>query len=144
MPMILDEFQRQAVEFDITPKASQQIIDALKKEGLLQGKEKELEGLFDADFCEHFSIDVGYYLEGLSGEIGEILNKHKKLQRDGDGTVTKAFVKEVESELGDALWYFALIAEKLGLWLSDIAKGNIKKLSIRKKRGTLKGSGGNR
>lgn len=42
------------------------------------------------------------------------------------------------------LWYVAGLADTLGYKLSDVAGGNVDKLSSRKERGVLKGSGDNR
>ena len=50
----------------------------------------------------------------------------------------------IAKELGDCLWYFAQLATDLGVSLDVIARGNIAKLSSRKERGVLGGSGDNR
>jgi len=76
---------------------------------------------------------------GLVGEAGEVAEKVKKWLRDG--YIEK---EEVAKELGDVLWYLAVLSRDLGYPLSDIARMNLDKLSSRKKRGKLKGSGDNR
>lgn len=88
--------------------------------------------------------DEVYPYLGLSGEVGELLNKYKKILRDGNNIITDEFINDASYELGDILWYLAQIASDLDLSLDKIAKNNIKKLQDRKARGKLKGSGDNR
>lgn len=76
---------------------------------------------------------------GMAGEAGEVCNKIKKWIRDGD-----LDHHEVAKELGDVLWYVAMLASDLEYDLSEIAQMNIWKLNGREKRGTLKGSGDDR
>ena len=76
---------------------------------------------------------------GLCGEAGEVAEKVKKQIRDG------VFNRhDVAKELGDVLWYLANTANDLGYTLEDIAKLNIDKLTGRKDRNVIKGSGDNR
>ena len=84
---------------------------------------------------------LAYLTLGLSGEAGEIANKAKKLIRDGDNPDKR---EEIGKELGDVCWYLAVLAEELGMNLGKIMEDNIEKLSSRKQRGTLGGSGDNR
>ena len=58
----------------------------------------------------------------------------------------KIFRSEVEiaSELGDVLWYCAMLADYLDTNLGKIMEDNIDKLQSRKSRGTLGGSGDRR
>ncbi|MEK7620253.1 MAG: nucleoside triphosphate pyrophosphohydrolase family protein [Patescibacteria group bacterium] len=81
---------------------------------------------------------------GLGGEVGEVLNKVKKVMRDHGGTVTDEYRETLRSELGDVLWYVSALAGELNLNLDDIAQANIEKLFSRKERGTLVGDGDNR
>lgn len=87
---------------------------------------------------------ISYAALGLAGEAGEVANQVKKIIRDDGGTPTRERKAAIAKELGDGLWYFAEVATKLGLQLSDIAKANLKKLYDRKDRGTLQGDGDNR
>ena len=91
------------------------------------------------------NVVVGCYpFLGLSGEVGEVSEKIKKLIRDKGGIVDEDFLKSLEKELGDVLWYLNAIAKDFGLNLSYIASKNIEKLQDRKSRGTIQGSGDNR
>ena len=81
---------------------------------------------------------------GLAGEAGEIANKMKKVMRDKENKLDEDTKKDMEQELGDILWYVAQVATELDLSLGNIAEKNIEKLSSRKDRGVLGGSGDNR
>jgi NTP pyrophosphatase (non-canonical NTP hydrolase) len=84
----------------------------------------------------------GYYpAMGLAGEVGEVLNKMKKVMRDDGGVVTDARKEDLKSELGDVLWYMSALADELKITLEDVALSNIQKLKGRQERGTLTGSG---
>lgn len=64
-------------------------------------------------------------LLGLAGEVGALASEWKKRRRDQTGY--RAFTEEVREELGDAMWYMAILAERAGLTLSDIAQANLDK-----------------
>lgn len=83
--------------------------------------------------------ELSYLALGLGGESGEVLEKTKKLIRDG-----KFDKHEVAKELGDVLWYLTSYATAIGYDLSEIARMNVSKLSSRKERNVLSGSGDNR
>lgn len=85
-----------------------------------------------------------YPVIGLVGEAGEVSEKIKKLFRDDGGILTKEKSIEIAKELGDVMWYVAQISTELKLKLSDVAKMNLEKLSSRKERNKLHGSGDNR
>ena len=81
---------------------------------------------------------------GLVGESGEIAEKFKKWVRDLDSDETRIDRDDVAKELGDVLWYVAVLADYLDLSLDDIGQANIAKLASRQQRGVLGGSGDNR
>lgn len=85
-------------------------------------------------------VRILYPALGLAGEVGEVLNKIKKHYRDGVPLDREA----LKAELGDVLWYVAVLAEDLDISLEMAAQDNLAKLQSRKSRGTLQGSGDNR
>jgi len=86
-----------------------------------------------------------YLALGLTSEAGEVAGKVKKLIRDGEDVEGFEMKKmAIASEVGDVLWYCAMLAKEVGVPLNDIMKDNLKKLYGRKVRGTLHGSGDNR
>ncbi len=86
-----------------------------------------------------------YLTLGLTGEAGEIANKVKKFIRDG-ATKDEYLAKRIEIgyEIGDVLWYCAVLAEELEMNLGHIMENNLEKLADRHKRGKISGSGDNR
>jgi len=86
-----------------------------------------------------------YLALGLTSEAGEVAGKVKKLIRDGEDVEGYDMKKiAIASEVGDVLWYCALMAKEVGIPLNTIMQMNLEKLHSRKERGTLKGSGDNR
>jgi len=65
---------------------------------------------------------------GLTGEAGEVANKVKKIIRDGSNKNDDSMVSEIKSEIGDCLWYIAVLADDIGCKLSDIGNINLIKL----------------
>ena len=51
---------------------------------------------------------------------------------------------DIAKELGDVLWYVAVLADYLDLSLDDIATANLAKLACRQGRGVLGGTGDDR
>lgn len=61
-------------------------------------------------------------LLGLAGEAGSVVSAYKKGLRDAPARrLTKA---ELREELGDLLWYVAVVASQWGLDLEDVAAAN--------------------
>ena len=86
-----------------------------------------------------------YLALGMTSEAGEVAGKVKKLIRDGEDVEGFEMKKlAIASEIGDVLWYCAMMAKEVGVPLNDIMKENLKKLHGRKERGTLSGSGDER
>ena len=81
---------------------------------------------------------------GLTGEAGEVANKVKKIIRDGSDSKDEKLVSEIKAEIGDCLWYIAVLADDFNIKLSDIASTNIEKLANRQKNNTIHGSGDDR
>ena len=84
---------------------------------------------------------INYTVLGLLGEAGELANDWKKAVRDGDYALAK---EKMRFELGDVLWYVALLANELGMDLNQVANANLEKLQDRKSRNVLRGSGDKR
>ena len=86
-----------------------------------------------------------YLTLGLCGEAGEIANKVKKLIRDGadiEGYNDK--LNQIGAELGDVLWYCAMLAKEVDMNLGSVMEGNLSKLADRKARNKLGGDGDDR
>lgn len=114
--------------------------------------------------CTESSNNDTYALFGLMAEVGELADKVAKgvrkelIQIDDnfiyegrnavvDATTTLEYVEFEEGmkkELGDVLWFVALIAKMTGLSLEDVAQLNLSKLADRAKRGVIVGEGDNR
>jgi NTP pyrophosphatase (non-canonical NTP hydrolase) len=81
---------------------------------------------------------------GLVGESGEVAEKFKKWVRDADSDEARIDRADIAKELGDVLWYLAVLADHLDLSLDEVAAGNLAKLASRQRRGVLGGAGDNR
>lgn len=90
------------------------------------------------------TVQILYCALGLAGEAGEVANKVKKLYRDDRGELTEQRRAEIADELGDCLWYIAMLALELDTRLSDIAARNLAKLRQRRIGGSLHGDGDKR
>ena len=101
-------------------------------------------------FCKTTAIypdttKLMYPALGLTGEAGEIANKVKKLIRDGaDREDYHAKLNAIGHELGDVLWYCAMLAKEVDMNLGRIMEDNLEKLADRKARNRLQGDGDNR
>lgn len=85
-----------------------------------------------------------YYALGVAGEAGEVAEKVKKFLRDDNGELTEERRAAIKKELGDVMWYVAVLADKLGYSLEEVAQANIDKLSKRYDEGKLTGDGDDR
>ena len=86
-----------------------------------------------------------YLTLGLVGESGEIANKAKKLLRDGaDREEFHAKLNAIGHEIGDVMWYCAMLAKEVDMNLGRIMEDNLDKLADRKARNRLQGDGDNR
>lgn len=70
---------------------------------------------------------LGVTTLGLVGEAGEVADIIKKHLGHGHALDDEALAHE----LGDVLWYIAVMAASLGYTMSDIARMNIDKLKLR-------------
>ena len=83
---------------------------------------------------------MNYLVAGLAGEVGELASIFAKYWR-GDGDLNHDHAK---AELGDVLWFVAMLTEWLDTDLSEVAQNNLNKLADRANRGKLTGNGDNR
>lgn len=79
---------------------------------------------------------IAYCALGLAGEGGEVANKVKKLIRDGDSIELRT---KICDEVGDVLWYAAILLDEMGASFDVVAAENLKKLNDRKRNNTIRG-----
>jgi len=73
-------------------------------------KEYQKEAIKFAAFGDKMGNE--YLALGLSGEVGEVLNKLKKIIRDDGGQLKEDAARHIALEVGDVLWYVVTIAHK--------------------------------
>lgn len=83
------------------------------------------------------SADSAYVSLNLIAEIGELYGKWAKSIRDG----TQPTEQEIKHELGDILWMLTALCQDCGSSIAEVASMNIDKLTKRKAKNTLHGSG---
>lgn len=67
---------------------------------------------------------LGLGLTGEAGEAADIIKKHVAHEHPLD-------VPKLTKEIGDVLWYAAVLSRQLGLTLEEVMEGNIAKLKAR-------------
>lgn len=67
-------------------------------------------------------------LAGEAGEVADLLKKHLYPSKPGDGAQTFSAIVD---ELGDVLWYLALVSTAVGVTLEQLAERNVAKLALR-------------
>jgi len=82
----------------------------------------------------------------VNGKRAKFLRHHHMTPEMASNWVTKqedykSYVESQKGELGDTLWAIAEIATRLGLTLDEIMEYNIEKLTDRKSKGVIDGSG---
>ena len=87
-----------------------------------------------------------YISNALNEEAGEVAGDIKKMVRDEffADRISADQRQRIALECGDVLFYLSMMGEAIGLDLERIAAVNIDKLTDRKKRDKIKGSGDNR
>lgn len=71
--------------------------------------------------------DLAIWALGIAGEAGEVADLVKKHVGHGHAFDRAKFVKE----LGDVLWYLAVLANAAGATLDEVADENVRKLRAR-------------
>ena len=93
------------------------------------------------DWYQEKCNDTAIFPEDKAEEYLEVAGKVKKKIRDGE---PENYKEILSAELGDVFWYLAVLADRVGVSLGDLAYQNLNKLYQRKMKDTLKGSGDNR
>jgi NTP pyrophosphatase (non-canonical NTP hydrolase) len=114
----------------------------------------ELDGYQDRAMDTALGIATGedgitYTALKLNGEAGEVAEVVGKWMRGDFGDYDSRWMPlseriKLAKELGDVLWYLAVLANRLGFPLSTIAQDNLTKLKDRQERGVLQGNGSDR
>lgn len=100
---------------------------------------------------------VDYPLLALSEEVGEVMGKIAKYGRKNGMSAEQVILgiasanpemlelrQQVEKEMGDVLWQWAVLASVLDMRPCKIAHENLMKLQDRQQRDVLNGEGDNR
>ena len=94
------------------------------------------------------TVRILYPALKLAGEAGEVAEKLGKLMRDEGYLPGQTLGREqrqaLAKELGDVLWYVAVLASDLELPLEEVGAMNLAKLQDRTARGVIGGSGDER
>jgi NTP pyrophosphatase (non-canonical NTP hydrolase) len=96
----------------------------------------------DDESMKSANVDTGllYCVLGLNGEAGEVAERVKKDIRGDDPDEPL----DIGDEIGDVLWYLVRVCDEMGYSFDAVARRNVRKLTDRKDRGVLKGSGDDR
>ena len=112
------------------------------KKTIMELTDYQISALETAVYPEQYNII--YPALGMAGEAGEVADKVKKVIRDNNSQFTEEKKREIAKEIGDVLWYCAVLAHDIGFSLEEVGRMNIEKLKSRQERGVLSGSGDNR
>ena len=89
-------------------------------------------------------MDKTIWVMGIAGEAGEVVEKWKKAVAYREGKFDDEQLADFKKEIGDVVWYIAVLANSMGWTFEEVMEINVKKLADRKKRGVIKGAGDNR
>lgn len=103
----------------------------------------------------HAAENITYLGFGLMAEAGEVADKIAKAVRRGEISINndeiiikrgsgEELTQNIAHELGDVLWFVAMLARHLGVSLGEVMRRNLDKLADRQKRGMIIGDGDNR
>ena len=93
-----------------------------------------------------------YPLLGLAGEVGELVDKVKKILRNAGDPETREAAMEalrlhlpaLQKEFGDVAWYWSESQKRMGMLASETLGGNIEKIRDRANRNVIRSEGDNR
>jgi NTP pyrophosphatase (non-canonical NTP hydrolase) len=88
-------------------------------------------GFVDATRNDHKAL--GALLE-LQGELGEVTEIFQKASRRRGGRLSVEDVEKLHDELGDVLWGFVALLNALDFEITDVARGNYRKLEDRRRK----------
>ena len=91
-----------------------------------------------------YVISYCYPALGLAEEAGEVAGKYAKAVRDCNGEIDSERKEAIIKELGDVTWFVAELCTLMNVSMERVMQGNIDKLTSRRERGVIKGSGDNR
>lgn len=108
--------------------------------------------------CTESSMNFAYALTGLNAEVGEINDKVAKAIRKDEAVIAsnelmvrcsesleaRKLTAGILAELGDVLWFVALLCKEEGWTMEEVAQMNLDKLADRVKRGVIIGEGDDR
>lgn len=100
----------------------------------------------------HAAENITYLGFGLMAEAGEVADKIAKAVRRGDIVINNNEIVSFRGdafrltgdELGDVLWFVAMMARRLGFSLEEVMRRNLDKLADRQARGVIIGDGDKR
>ncbi len=87
--------------------------------------------------AENSNVGLMYVALGLCGESGEVADNIKKVIRDANGEITADRHDALVSEMGDVLWYLAMLCYELETTLETVALRNLAKLRKRQRENAL-------
>lgn len=90
-------------------------------------KQYQLGAIRTANYTDNKFFDISVLAMGLAGESGEVVDIIKKVVGHGHDLNTS----QVKDELGDVLWYIAVLAHRMGIGMQELATQNIMKLRKR-------------
>lgn len=103
----------------------------------------------------HAAENISYLSFGLVAEVGEVADKIAKAVRRGEISINndeiiikrgsgEELTRNIALELGDVLWFVAMMARRLGFSLEEVMRRNLDKLADRQNRGVIIGDGDKR
>lgn len=117
--MLLDEYQQWALRTCGDDINDLDLKTALEKAGVKKGDD-----LYSVIYHKIHQLTLA---AGISGEGGEVADLLKKAIGHGH----KTDPVKLKKELGDIMWYVAVLAEEIGFKLSEVAQTNVEKLKAR-------------
>ena len=87
--------------------------------------------IFQKNTEKNKNFNLQYMALGLGGEVGEVLNEIKKYERDDNNILSTIRRKKIINEMGDVLWYFQGLCNRLNISILDVMENNIEKIENR-------------